>query len=173
MRLHEHLYLDLLAGFGRSSNRINPLGTYEDSFGATRWLLSAAIEGQWTSGPWTFSPRASLGYFSETSDAYRDVLGIAIPSIATGVGQIAIGPAVSYRFVAPGEIVVDLGLGLEGIAEFGSNLLLENGQARLEASIDAGMPSGADIGLTIGLGGIGNANRGIISISGRVFVPMN
>ncbi|UXN68021.1 putative Ig domain-containing protein (plasmid) [Devosia neptuniae] len=173
MRLHEHLYLDLLAGFGRSNNRINPLGTYEDSFGATRWLLSAAIEGQWTSGPWTFSPRASLGYFSETSDAYRDALGIAIPSIATGVGQIAIGPAVSYRFVAPGEIVVDLGLGLEGVAEFGSNLLFENGQARLEASIDAGMPSGADIGLTIGLGGIGNANRGIISISGRVFVPMN
>ncbi|KRA95595.1 hypothetical protein ASD83_18260 [Devosia sp. Root685] len=172
MRLHEHLYLDLLAGFGRSSNRINPLGTYEDSFGATRWLLSAALEGQWTSGPWTFSPRASLGYFSETSDAYLDALGIAIPSIETGIGQIAIGPAVSYRFVAPGEIVVDLGLGLEGIAEFGSNLQFENGGARVKASIDAGMPSGADIGLTIGLSGVGNADTSAISISGSLAVPM-
>lgn len=173
MRLHEHLYLDLLAGFGRSSNRISPLGTYEDSFGATRWLLSAALEGQWTSGPWTFSPRASLAYFSETSDAYRDALGIAIPSIATGVGQITIGPAVSYRFVAPAGIVVDLGLGLEGIAEFGSNLLFENGQARVKASIDASMPSGADIGLIIGLDGFGNADRSAISISGSLAVPTN
>ena len=173
MRLHEHLYLDLLAGFGRSSNRISPLGTYEDSFGATRWLLSAALEGQWTLGPWTFSPRASLAYFSETSDAYRDALGIAIPSIATGVGQITIGPAVSYRFVAPAGIVVDLGLGLEGIAEFGSNLLFENGQARVKASIDASMPSGADIGLIIGLDGFGNADRSAISISGSLAVPTN
>ena len=169
--LYEHLYLDLLAGFGRSDNYISPSGSYQDSFGATRWLLSAAIEGQWTSGPWSFSPRASLGYFGETSDAYLDALGIAIPSITTGVGQIAIGPAVSYRFAA-GEIAVDLGLVLEGVADFGSNLLLENSQARLKASIDAGMPSGADFGLTIGLDGIGNAGRSAVSVSGRLAVPM-
>lgn len=172
MRLNEHLYLDLLAGFGRSSNRINPFGSYEDSFGATRWLLNAAIEGQWTSGSWTFSPRASLGYFAETSEAYLDALGIAIPPITTGVGQIAIGPAVSYRLVAPGEMILDLGLGFEGMVDFGSNLMLENGRARLKASIYTSMPSGADIGIAIGLEGIGNVDKSAVSVSGRFAVPM-
>ena len=169
MRLHEHLYLDLLAGFGRSSNSINPFGSYKDRFGATRWILSAALQGQWTAGPWTLSPRASLGYFTETSDAYLDALGIAIPSIATGVGQIAIGPSVSYRLTA-GDIAIDLGLGLEGAAEFGPNLRFENGQARLKASIDAIAPSGAAIGLAIGLNGI--ADGTVLSVSGRLAVPM-
>ncbi|WP_052951656.1 putative Ig domain-containing protein [Devosia soli] len=171
MRLHENLYLDVLAGFGRSSNSINPLGSYEDRFGATRWILSAALEGQWVAGPWTFSPRASLGYFAETSDAYRDALDIAIPSIAMHVGQIAIGPAVSYRLVA-GEVVMTLGLGLEGAAEFSPNLGLENGQARLRASVNATSPRGADIGLTIGLNGIGNDAGTVLSVSGRLAVPM-
>src|SRR6185437_3232269 len=72
LRLADHLYLDVLAAAGTSSNTISPDGSYTDSFGATRWMASGTLSGQWQAGGWTFGPEARLSYYSETSDAYLD-----------------------------------------------------------------------------------------------------
>lgn len=172
VRLAEHLYLDMLAGFGRSTTRIDPLGLYEDDFSATRWLLSAALEGQWDWGPWTLSPRARLSYFEERTDAYADTLGVAIPSMTVGLGQAAIGPSVVYHLLGPGEITINVGARVEAVAELSADRGLEAISGRAEASMDALTPTGARLGLTLAVDQLGQQDKYAIGLSGRLNVPI-
>ncbi|MDB5589087.1 MAG: hypothetical protein JWP26_4057, partial [Devosia sp.] len=157
-RLSDHLYLDLLAAAGRSSNEISPYGSYTDSFGATRWLASAALQGQWDYGDFTFSPAARLSYFEETSDAYIDSLGVPIPSVTSGTGQLAIGPGISWHLQTDSQVMVDTHFKFEGIlaiANSTAGLQWQDPRGRIEAGIDLRLPGAANIGLTLGYDGIG------------------
>ncbi|KFC61709.1 Autotransporter beta-domain protein [Devosia sp. LC5] len=173
-RLNESLYLDILAAAGTSSNLVSPYGTYEDGFDATRWLLSASLQGQWQWANWTFSPRARVSYFEETTKAYTDSLGVGIASITAGLGQIAVGPAISYRYAAAGNVVIDTGLRLEAIADilrtptasgFGDI------HARIEGTIDLSLPGGAKLGLSSALDGIGGDTGTVTSAKIKVRLP--
>jgi len=170
-RLADHLYLDLLAAAGRSSNTISPFGTYADDFNATRYLLSATLEGQWQWENWTFNPRARFSYLEETSDGYIDSLGVAIPSISMGKGQLSIGPGISYRFVTDGKITVDTGLRLEGVADIEEDGL-EDFRGRIEGTLSLGFSAGGHVGFTAAYDGIGSDDY---STSGRLVlsIPMN
>lgn len=156
-RLSDNLYLDLLAAGGQSGNRISPDGSYEDRFDATRYLLSAALEGQWTHENWTFSPRVKLSYFEETSDGYVDSLGVDIPGVTVGLGQLAVGPGIGYRLTLDSGVVVDLGLRAEGVLEIANAGGLELGDfsGRLSGTIGFGLVGGANIGLSARLDGLG------------------
>jgi hypothetical protein len=166
MRLTDNLYLDLLGAVGGSDNRVSPFGSYEDAFSAERYLLQAALEGSWTEGDWTFAPRASLRYFEETSEGYRDSLGVAIPSITTRLGQIAIGPGVSYSFVPAEGITASAGLRFDGIVDIGNDGLT-NPHASVDASLNLQFIDGARLSLDLGYGGIGADTR---SLQGKVGV---
>lgn len=174
-RLSDNLYLDLLAGAGTSSNRVSPTGTYTDDFDATRWLVSATLQGKWQYDAWTFSPRARFSYFEETSHAYVDSLSVPIPSVATGLGQIALGPGVSYRYVTDQGIALDFGLRLDGIFDIGDTSADGSGDfhGRAEASVDASMPGGARLGLSVAQGGIGGNSTDYLSGRLRVSTPLN
>lgn len=174
-RLGDNLYVDLRAAAGRSANNISPYGTYTDEVDASRWLIEAAISGEWTDGSWTFQPAARLSYFEETSDAYTDGLGVYVPSVTTGTGQLALGPALSYRFVTDGEIDVVLGTRLDGVLDFnldGGSLASDGAHAELEASIDLGLPGGARLGAAVKAGGLGEDNfrflSGTVSVSAAI-----
>jgi hypothetical protein len=170
-RLADHLYLDLLAAAGRSSNSISPFGTYTDDFDATRYLLSATLEGQWQWDAWTFSPRARVSYFEETSDGYTDSLGVAIAPVTTGKGQVSVGPGLLYRFVTDGEITVDTGLRLDGIADIDNDgdWSLDDLHGRIEGSLSISFPEGARLGLSTAYDGLGGD---IHAISGRLSVSL-
>ncbi len=175
-RLSEHLFLDVLAAGGRSSNSVSPYGTYDDDFAATRYMLSAALQGQWKHGAWTFLPRARLSWFRERSDAYVDSLGVAIPSVNVEQGQFAFGPGVSYRFDLDGDLVVDTGLRFEGVADFVRNSHLgdeDSFHGRVEGSLGFAFLSGARLSLSASHDGIGRS--GTRSTAGRisVSVPLN
>jgi len=172
-RLAEHLYLDLLAAAGTSSNLLSPYGTYQDSFDATRWLLSASLEGEWQWDAWTFSPRANLAYFEETSQGYTDSLGLAIPSVTVGMGRLAMGPSVSYRLIANGEITIDAGLRMEGAVDIGNGLALSNWHAQLEGGLDFSFAGGAGVGFSIARDGIGSNRASSTAIKGRLNVPFD
>lgn len=156
-RLSDNLYLDLLAAGGQSGNRISPDGSYEDRFDATRYLLSASLEGQWSHENWTFSPRVKLSYFEETSDGYVDSLGVDIPGVTVGLGQLAVGPGIGYRLTLDSGVVVDLGLRAEGVLEIANAGGLELGDlsGRLSGTVGFGLVGGANIGLSARLDGIG------------------
>lgn len=172
-RLSDTLYLDLLAAGGQSSNRISPDGSYEDRFDATRYLLSAALEGQWSHENWTFSPRAQLSYFEETSDGYVDSLGVRIPAVTVGLGQLAVGPGIGYRLTLESGVVVDLGLRAEGVLEIANDAGLGLGelQGRLSGTVGFGLVGGANIGLSARLDGIGAGDGGNGSVGVRLSLP--
>lgn len=174
-RLGDNLYVDLRAAAGRSANSISPYGTYTDEVDASRWLIEAAVTGEWTDGTWTFQPTARLSYFEETSDGYTDGLGVYVPSVTSGTGQVALGPALSYRFVTDGEIDVVLGAALDGVLDFsldGGALVSDGAHAELEASIDLALPGGARIGASVKAGGLGEDDfhflSGTVSVSAAI-----
>ncbi|GLQ08639.1 hypothetical protein GCM10007913_05710 [Devosia yakushimensis] len=156
-RLSDNLYLDLLAAGGQSDNQISPDGSYEDRFDATRYLLSASLQGQWTHENWTFSPRARLSYFEETSDSYVDSLGAGIPAVTVGLGQLAVGPGIGYRLTLESGVVVNLGLRAEGVFDIANDggLALGDVQARLSGTVGLRLVGGANLGVSARLDGIG------------------
>lgn len=156
-RLDENVYLDLFGGAGRSVNSVSPDGSSSDSFDATRWLFSAALEGQWREGPWSFSPRASLSYWQETSASYVDHSGVLIPSVTAGLGQFAIGPAIGHTLPLAEETELTLGLRLDGLANFGS-AGAEDFAARTQASVGVQLPGGANLGLAATHSGAGSGS---------------
>lgn len=174
-RLGENMYLDVLAAMGGSANAVSPYGTYEDSFGASRWLISAALQGEWQWDNVSFRPRARLSYFEETSDAYTDGLGVDIPSVTAGVGQLALGPALSHRTVMDDGVIVDAGLRAEivaGLLTAGGISGFDTLHGRIEASLDLAMPGGGSLSLSLTQDGLGG-DTGSTSVQGRVAVPIN
>lgn len=173
-RLNENLYLDVLAAAGTSSNKVSPYGTYEDGVDATRWLLSASLQGQWQWDNWTFSPRARASYFEETTKAYTDSLGVGIPSITAGLGQIAVGPAISYRFTTEGNVVIDTGLRFEGMADILNTSTasgFDNLRGRIEGTLDFSLGGSVSLGLSAAYDGIG-ADMNTTSAKIRINVPI-
>lgn len=175
-RLAEHVFLDILAAGGRSSNSVSPYGTYEDDFAATRFIASAALQGHWTSGAWTFGPRARLSWFRERSDAYVDSLGVAIPSVRSELGQFAVGPGLSYRFDTETDVVIETGIRFDAVADFARNSHLGNESGlhgRVEGSVDFGFSGGARLSLSAAHDGIGRSGRSTTVGKISLAIPLN
>ena len=155
LRLTDNLFLDLMAAVGGSTNRVSPFGTYTDEFSAERYLLRATLGGSWTSGDWTFLPRASIGYFEETSQNYTDSLGVTVPSVTTGVGKIALGPGVTYRFPTGDGIATVAGIRLDGTVDIRDEGVAKP-HAAINAHVDFALDAGARLGFDLGYGGLGS-----------------
>ena len=96
--LSDTTFFDLRAAWGRSDNTVNPIGTYTDAFETDRWMLEANLAGDILMGQWRVTPGVGLAYFNEEQAAYRDSLGIDIPSQSITIGRITAGPEIAYRF---------------------------------------------------------------------------
>ncbi|MCB1381376.1 MAG: autotransporter outer membrane beta-barrel domain-containing protein [Notoacmeibacter sp.] len=163
-RLTPHLYFDARAAWGTSSNRINPFGTYTDSFSTTRQLYSAKLTGFWKQGNWRFTPNAELVYFTERQSAYTDSAANFIPSQRIEVGRTIFGPEVGYRKDLEGGSKLDFTVGLKGIWDFagdrtklvGANIIkTQEFRGKLEAGIDYVALSGMTFNLMGFYDGIG------------------
>ncbi|MCR4268815.1 putative Ig domain-containing protein [Nitratireductor sp. ZSWI3] len=175
-RLSENLYFDLLAGAGTSSNDVNPLGTYTDSVDATRWLVSAAVQGAWQRDAWTFSPRARLAYFEERTEAYTDSLGVDIPAVKAGLGQISFGPGLSYRHITQDDVLLDFSIRLDGVMDIRNTQDkhgLDNFHGRVEAAVDASLPGGGRLGVSAHYSGLGESAPSMLGGRVRLSMPLN
>ena len=160
-KLDENFYFDARAAWGRSSNRVSPFGTFEDTLDATRWLATGALIGEFTHGAYRIRPELRLAYFREESENYTDKLGNQIPSINVETGTLEFGPTISTKLdIGPGMTVMP-NISFKGIWTF----LQEN-----EARDYAGDPGRfADTGLRgeLGLGvDIASANGATLGLSG-------
>ncbi len=176
MRLGDGLYLDLLAGAGTSHNTVSPTGTYTDTFDASRWLASASLTGEFAFGPWTIAPTVRLGYFEETSAAYVDGLGVTIPSVRTGLGQLAVGPRISHRLDLEGGAVLTAAARFDGLLEIrtaaGATTLAPI-RGRLELRLDLTLPGGATFGISGAYDGLGSSTTSAASATVRLLVPLD
>lgn len=175
-RLSENIFLDLLAGAGTARNEFSPFDTYTDTVDSNRWLVSAALQGNWQHDAWTFTPHARLSYFEERTKAYTDSLGVAIPDITSGLGQVAFGPGISYRHVTQGDVTLDFSMKLDGVINVRNTEGrhgFDNFHGRVELGMDASLPSGGQLGISTTYSGIGSSD--VRTLGGRVrfMVPLN
>lgn len=152
MRLSEHMYLDVLAALGGSSNRASPLGTYEDVVATTRYLVSAELQGQWSHGPWTFQPHTSLRYLQENSSSYVDQLGLTIPGVGVGLGQWAVGPGMAYRTEIGGGVDLTTSLQLDGVMDI-TSAGFSSPHGRIDGDVLFALPGGASLRFGVGYSG--------------------
>lgn len=96
VKFDRNFYLDIRMAWGRSDNTISPFGTYTDTFDTERWLVSAALIGEYQIRNWTIRPGATLQYIGEHQFGYTDDFGVAIPSQDFAQGDLRIGPRVDY-----------------------------------------------------------------------------
>lgn len=154
-RLGEALYFDVLAGAGTAGNTIDTGLGFVDEFGSTRWLVDGSLTGNFASGPWTFAPRLGVRYAEETSEAYTDGLGTAVPSVTVGLGQVSAGPGIVHTSTDDG-IMRQLSLRLDAVKSFGDR---DDFSARAEAGVDWTLANGLALGATATYSGIGASHQ--------------
>lgn len=155
-RVHQNLIFDARAAWGQSSNDVDPLGLYSDSFDGERWMLKGRLTGDFNFGAVNFTPHASIIYFEEEQKAYTDSLGIIIPTQTISLGRVTFGPKVSTSFRHSDGITIAPFVGIKGIWDFdtaeivnvttgaaaGNDATL---RARTEAGVKFTLPQGASL----------------------------
>jgi outer membrane autotransporter protein len=180
-RLTQNLYFDARALWGRSSNHIDPLGAYTDSFDGNRVLASAKLTGRWAFGALTFQPSAELIYFTEEQEAYTNAIGIAIDSQSVTLGRLTFGPEIGYRFAAGGGTVIEPFIGLKAVSDFaktdettaaGEPVGREAWRGRVETGATFRSASGISIRALGSYDGIGDSNYQAWQGRATVVVPL-
>ncbi|MEW7980499.1 MAG: Ig-like domain-containing protein [Candidatus Sedimenticola endophacoides] len=120
-RLNDTLTLDLRAAWGRSDNKVNPLGTYWDNFDSERWQFEGHFTGNFEHGRWRITPELGLNYFEEEQQAYTDSNGFRIGAQTNALGSLIFGPTARYtlRETPDGTVIRPL-IGLKGVWDFES-----------------------------------------------------
>lgn len=181
-RLTQNLTLDARAAWGQSSNNVNPLGLYEDSFDTDRSLYSARLTGDWLSGQWRFTPSATLVYFRETQQSYMDSLSILIPEQEVKLGRLTIGPEVGYRFGPARGAGIEPFVGLKGVWDFekddtstigGFVVGNDDWHGRVEAGAVVSAPWGLSVRAAGAYEGIGDSTLKLYQGQLTISAPLN
>ena len=117
-RLAPELFLGVSASWGRSENEINPLGLYEDSFEAERFLVSGALIGQFAFDQFIIEPQLRLSWFREETEAYSDHYGFNIPDLTTETGALNFGPTFRSTVRVGEDMIIQPHMSLQGIWTF-------------------------------------------------------
>ncbi|MEP2716472.1 HYR domain-containing protein [Pseudophaeobacter sp.] len=83
--------------YGESSNRVAPLGTYEDEFDSARLLAQVKVSGQIEAGATLFSPYLDAAYLKEDQEAYTDSLNTAIGAQSIDLMQVSLGLNLAHQ----------------------------------------------------------------------------
>lgn len=161
--LSQTLFLDVAASWGVSSNDISPIGTYTDQFDTTRWMVDAALVGQFHFGQWTVRPVVTLQYIADHQEAYTDSLSVVIADQSVSQGQVSFSPYLGRRWTLDGGLHLTTWLEGSGHFAFASSGAsagsyaekLDGLNATLRAGLDFALPGGASASLAGQYGGIG------------------
>lgn len=141
----QKIFIDAQASWGRSSNNVAPIGTYEDEFMTERWLVSTQLSGLIESNGWKVRPAVKISYFEEVQEAYIDSNGLNIPDQAFAVGEMRLGATISRKISFGNGFVLTPHFGINGVRNFGIN----NGAASQNAVLSSGdMRARLDAGFT-------------------------
>ena len=159
----EGIDVDARLLWGRTDNRISPLGTYTDSFGGERMLAMLNVSGEVAAGRATLRPLLGWAYVDERSEAYVDAL--SNPVAAQRVRLSELEAALDWT-IPVGEGAVELVGGVSGIyaSEQGGNSSLEGMRGRIDLGLRqrGDGPVAFDVGLWLdGLGEPGFEAYGI------------
>ena len=183
-RLHDNLIFDGRAAWGQSTNDIDPLGTYEDTFDTERWLIRGQLTGSFALGPVTISPHINAIYFEEEQQSYTDSLGNIIPDNSISLGRASAGPTISVSHVFEDGSRLIPKLGIDAVWDFDPAELVnidtgvessssDDIRARLNFGLTYSRPNSLSLNLTGFYDGIGNDDLQIYGITGRIVLPLH
>lgn len=167
-RLWPNIYLDARAQWGRSTNQIDPLGAYTDTFSTSRALAAAKLTGDWLHGNLRYKPSTEVIWFSETMRAYTNAIGIDIPGQTTALGRAVIGTEVGYRLTFADQSIVEPFAGFKAVWDFASRgeitadgvpVAGDTLHGRIEAGASYQAPAGIAVRALGAYDGIGAASR--------------
>ena len=161
---------------------MSPIGTYTDSFNTDRWLTTARLTGNWTSGNWRLTPSAAFKYAEEEQGAYTDANGIRITGQTASLGRIEFGPEFGYRWMLADGTLVEPQLALYGVWNFenGGSLLVgdtlvtpDDFTGRLEGGVLVQLPKGMSFRGAAAYDGVGSDDYE--AVTGKVWInlPLN
>lgn len=164
-RFHENLTLSAQLAWGRSNNKISPLGNYTDSFATERFMARGTLTGNFEHNNWRLSPHVAVIYFEEDQIAYTDSLGNFVPGQTISLGRMTFGPEIAYSWQGSDGTRISPHIGIKGIWDFeqaktvnlatGLTADSEDLRARVEGGLSAQIANGWSIRGQSFYGGIG------------------
>lgn len=180
-RVHDNIYLDLRAAWGRSSNDL-ALGATTGSFDTSRWLVKGTLAGNWLYDCWRLTPSAELAYLTERQDTFTNSAGTFIPSQDISLGRLQFGPEIGYRFAQTSNTFVEPFAAIKGVWDFDNpNIAIVDGivvgpsdlWGRLEGGLNVLTTSGWYVRGLASWDGIGASDYNGYTLQGILNVPLN
>jgi outer membrane autotransporter protein len=180
-RIHDNIYLDLRAAWGRSSNDLTP-GTTTGGFDTTRWLVKGALAGNWYYDAWRFTPSAELAYVTESADAFTNSAGTLVPGQDVSLGRLQFGPEVGYRIAHGKDMLIEPFAAIKGVWDFDNpNVAVIDGfvvgqgdfWGRLEGGLTVLTAAGVAVRGSASWNGVGASDYSGYTLQGTVNVPLN
>ena len=181
VQVHENIYFDLRASWGRSSNDMT-LGTTTGSFDTSRWLVKGTLSGNWMHDAWRFTPSAELAYVTENQDAFTNSAGAFVPGQDVSLGRLQFGPEVGYRFAHTSDTFIEPFAAIKGVWDFDNpNAAIIDGfvvgpgdfWGRLEGGLNVVTTSGWLVRGLASWDGVGSDDYNGYTLQGIVNVPLN
>jgi outer membrane autotransporter protein len=181
MQVHENIYFDLRAAWGRSANDLT-LGTTTGGFDTSRWLVKGALAGNWVSDAWRFTPSAELAYVEESQDAFTNSAGTFVPGQDVSLGRLQFGPEFGYRFAHTADTFIEPFAAIKGVWDFDNpNVAIIDGfvvgpgdfWGRLEGGLNVMTAGGTYVRGWASWDGVGASDYSGYTLQGTVNVPLN
>ncbi len=180
-RLTKNVVFDARAAWGKSSNHVNPLGTFNDSFETTRALASAKLTGNWYQGALRISPTLDVSYYQEQQKAFTSLSGAAIGDQKLALGRMTVGPEFGYKIMTESGGVFEPFASAKLLWDFKKDTTLsiggmDVGTTAIRGKVEAGASytgtSGVSVKGAVGYDGIGDKNYHAYQGKVSVGVPL-
>ena len=179
--MHENIYFDLRAAWGRSTNDLT-LDTVTGGFDTSRWLVKGTLSGNWVQDAWRFTPSAELAYVTENEDAFTNSAGTFVPGQDVSLGRLQFGPEVGYRLAHTADTFIEPFAAIKGVWDFDNpNVAIIDGFAvgpgdfwgRLEGGLNVVTTDGWLVRGLASWDGVGSSDYSGYTLQGIVNVPLN
>jgi outer membrane autotransporter protein len=180
-RVHDNIYLDLRAAWGRSSNDMT-LGAATGNFDTSRWLVKGKLAANWTYGAWRITPSADLAYITESANAFTNSAGTFVAGQDVSLGRLQFGPEIGYRLAHTADTFIEPFAAIKGVWNFHNpNVAIVNGivvgpgdfWGRLQGGLNIATASGWSVRGLASWDGIGTSGYNGYTLQGTVNVPLN
>jgi outer membrane autotransporter protein len=180
-QIHENIYFDLRAAWGRSNNDLT-LDTVTAGFDTSRWLVKGALAGNWYHDAWRITPSAELAYVEESADAFTNSAGTFVAGQDVALGRLQFGPEFGYRIRHSADTFIEPFAAIKGVWDFDNpNVAIIDGfvvgpgdfWGRLEGGLNVMTSGGTYVRGSASWDGVGSNDYSGYTLQGTVNVPLN
>jgi outer membrane autotransporter protein len=180
-RIHDNIYFDLRAAWGRSNNDLT-LDDVTGGFDTSRWLVKGTLAGNWQYDAWRITPSAELAYITESADAFTNSAGTFVSGQDVSLGRLQFGPEIGYRFAHTPNTFIEPFAAIKGVWDFDNpDVAIIDGYVvgpgdfwgRLQGGLNIATTSGLYVRGLASWDGLGTSDYNGYTLQGTVNVPLD